>query len=213
MRPSLSSVSALALCCFRCSRRIFRRRMNHPFPPARARTTTFINSRNNRPKCLYTSYNNVLEFRCPVPFRNRPFLSSARTTHVHSTAQQPTKAPTYLHTTAFWNSDRQFHSGMVTESIIPPAPAAHNTIAFINPDATYQSACLPTYHNILELWWPVPFRNHLTTTNSGKLKAENPELSAAEQKRQNVRRTYEHTRVVVEPFQLPHKLHYLFRKC
>jgi hypothetical protein len=110
-------------------------------------------------------------------------------------SSRPKRLPTYLNTTAFWNSDHQFHSGMVTESIIPPAPAAHNTIAFINPDATYQSACLPTYHNILELWWPVPFRNHLTTINSGKLKAENPELSAAEQKRQNVRRTYEHTRV------------------
>jgi hypothetical protein len=87
---------------------------------------------------------------------NRPFLPSARTTHIHSTAQQPTKTPTYLHTTTFWNSDRQFHSGMVTESIIPPAPAAHNTIAFINPDTTDQLACLPTYLptylNILELW-------------------------------------------------------------
>jgi hypothetical protein len=115
----------------------------------------------------------------------------------------------------------QQHSGILIassipewsqKSIIPPAPAAHNTIAFINPDATYQNACLPTYlptyHNILEPWWPVPFRNNLTTTKSGKLKAENPE-----QKRQNVGRTYEQTRVVEVPFQLPHKLHYLFRKC
>jgi hypothetical protein len=41
---------------------------------------------------------------------------------------------------------------MVTESIIPPAPAAHNTIAFINPNATDQNACLPAYLPTTTFW-------------------------------------------------------------
>jgi hypothetical protein len=103
----------------------------------------------------------LIQQRCGIPVtssnpessQNQSSLPTLpRTTHIHSTAQQPTKTPTYLHTTTFWNSDRQFHSGMVTESIIPPAPAAHNTITFINPNATYQNACLPTYLPTTTFW-------------------------------------------------------------
>jgi hypothetical protein len=73
----------------------------------------------------------------PESSQNQSSLPTLRPHHPHPFNSATADQNAYI-------LDRQFHSGMVTESIIPPAPAAHNTIAFINPDATYQNACLPT---------------------------------------------------------------------
>jgi hypothetical protein len=75
---------------------------------------------------------------------------------------------------------------MVTESIIPPAPAAHNTIAFINPDATYLSQ-----HSGALVASSIPESSH----NNKLWKTESRKIQNCQQQNKSARMSGEHTNI------------------